>query len=82
MSILLISRVTAPPIQRVGWLGIALLFVTCLPMLYVGVLVARKKVDGFYICGTVQPADAAPGELLELFSWICPSAGHRMRRRL
>ena len=49
MSILLISRVTAPPVHRVGWLAIALLFVTCLPMLYVGVLVARKKVDGFYI---------------------------------
>ena len=49
MSILLISRVTAPPVHRVGWLGIALLFVTCLPMLYVGVLVASKKVDGFYI---------------------------------
>lgn len=49
MTILLISRVTAPPVHRVGWLAIALLFVTCLPMLYVGVLVARKKVDGFYI---------------------------------
>lgn len=49
MSILLISGVTAPPVHRVGWLAISLLFVTCLPMLYVGVLVARKKVDGFYI---------------------------------
>ena len=36
-------------VHRVGWLGICLIFATCLPMLYVGFLVARKKVDGFYI---------------------------------
>lgn len=49
MSILLIDGIPAPLVHRVGWLGISLLFVTCLPLLYVGVLVARRKVDGFYI---------------------------------
>lgn len=49
MSILLISRIPAPLLHRVWWLSICLIFATCVPMLYVGFLVARKKVDGFYI---------------------------------
>ncbi len=49
MSILLISGFRAPMLHRAGWLGICLLFVTCLPTLYVGLLVARKEVDGFFI---------------------------------
>ncbi len=49
VSILLISRIPAPPNHRIWWLGICLIFATCLPLLYVGFLVARRKVDGFYI---------------------------------
>ena len=49
MSILLICRPPAPLIHRAGWLSISLLFATCLPTLYVGLLVARKEVDGFFI---------------------------------
>lgn len=49
MSILLISGMQAPPNHRVLWLSICLTFATCLPMLFVGFLVARKKVDGWYI---------------------------------
>ena len=49
LSILLICRLPAPLVHRAGWLGICLLFATCLPTLYVGFLVARKVVDGFYI---------------------------------
>lgn len=46
---MLIWRLPAPTMQRAGWLGAGLLFATCLPTLYVGLLVARREVDGFYI---------------------------------
>ncbi|MDE2998786.1 MAG: hypothetical protein OXU79_06870 [Gemmatimonadota bacterium] len=49
MSILLISRIPAPLVHRVGWLCICLVFATCVPVLYVGFLVASGKVDGYYI---------------------------------
>ncbi len=49
VSFLLIFRLTAPLTHRAGWLSICLVFATCLPTLYVGLLVARKEVDGFYI---------------------------------
>ena len=46
---MMICRLPAPPMQRAGWLAAGLLFATCLPTLYVGLLVARREVDGFYI---------------------------------
>lgn len=49
LSILLISRMQAPLNHRVWWLSICLTFATCLPVLFVGLLVARKKVDGWHI---------------------------------
>ena len=48
-SVLLITGIPAPLVHRVGWLSVCLLFATCLPILYVGFLVARRKVDGYYI---------------------------------